>query len=144
MLNNLEKGDIVAIKDTTGATHQVTVLSVRPDYDHPGSFVRFDYINYNEASPMRRTAYPKELMQILKKTTSRPLDPKAPRPGDARAAAPGRIQLNGKVYMEVPTGTEGEVPLNPEGNKQVHPAVTSPQKPVTSRITKGKTSAAAQ
>ncbi len=80
MHNNLEKGDVVAIRNAAGDTRQVTVLQVRQSYENPGQFLRFDYIDHAEASPMRRTAYPKELLQILKKNTTPKIDPKSDRP----------------------------------------------------------------
>lgn len=136
MLNNLEKGDTVAIRDENGQTKQVTVLSVKIDYEKPGAFVRFDYINYNEPSPMRRTAYPKELMSIIKKNTVPKIDPLAQRPGDNRPPQKAVI-IDGKTYIQKTPETTRGVPLNPEAsNTQVHKAVTAPAKPVQSRIKK--------
>jgi hypothetical protein len=135
MLSNIEKGDTVVIRDTEGITHKVTVLSVKPDYERPGAFIRFDYINYGEASPMRRTAYPKELMSIVSKTQVHAPDPKAPRPGDGPANVPqSAVVLNGKVYVERPTGTAGSIPLTP--GVPVPEAIANGPKPVESRIKK--------
>lgn len=140
MLSNIEKGDTVVVRDPEGNTRNVVVLSVKPDYERPGGFVRFDYIDQNEASPMRRTAYPKELMSIVRKSTVKPLDPKAPRPGDESKGTQQAIVINGKVYVERSTGTGQTVPVNPEASNtaQVHEAVAAPAKPVTSRLKKSK------
>lgn len=137
MLNNLEKGDIVAIRNVDGATCSVTVLSVKIDYERPGAFVRFDYINYTEPSPMRRTAYPKELVSIIRKANVKVLDPKQPRPGDGAIKGTQKaVIIDGKVYVEKTPETQGAVPVNAEVKAQVHEAVKSPAKPVTSRIKK--------
>lgn len=137
MLTNLEKGDTVALRDENGATKTVTVLSVKQDYEKAGAFVRFDYINYGEPSPMRRTAYPKELLSIIRKNTAKTIDPKLPRPGDAPAGSPIKaIVIDGKVYVEKTQGTQGEIPINREAKSQVHESVKAPAKPVTSRIRK--------
>lgn len=138
MLNNLEKGDTVVIRDENGQTKQVTVLSVKIDYERPGAFVRFDYINYNEPSPMRRTAYPKEMVSIIRKNAIPKIDPLAQRPGDQRGPQKA-VVIDGKVYIEKTHVTTGDVPINKEaGNTQVHEAVKAPAKPVTSRIRAAK------
>jgi hypothetical protein len=142
MLSNIEKGDIVVIKDPDGATKKVTVLAVKPDYEHPGAFIRFDYIDYGEASPMRRTAYPRELLSIVQKTASKALDPKAPRPGDSAPQGPQKaIVIDGKVYVERTPPTQGSIPVNEAVTTQVHEAVKSPNKPVESRIKKAPVAA---
>lgn len=138
MLNNLEKGDTVVIRDENGQTKQVTVLSVKIDYENPGSFVRFDYINYNEPSPMRRTAYPKEMVSIIRKNTVQKIDPLTARPGDQRTPQKA-VVIDGKVYVEKTQGTNEGIPLNTNvKNTQVHEAVKAPSKPVTSRIKSAK------
>ncbi len=139
MLTNLEKGDVVAIKGPDGQTAVVTVLSVKIDYEHPGQFARFDYINYNEPSPMRRTAWPKELVQIIKKSPVKTVDPKSPRPGDAPApSASEEIIINGKRYVQKVDNKSADVGavINKEAGAQVHESVKAPNKPVTSRINK--------
>lgn len=138
MLNNIEKGDTVVIKDVEGITRTVTVLSVKTDYERPGSFIRFDYINPFEASPMRRTAYPKELMSIVRKSSIKTMDPKSPRPGDGTQQSPQKaIVIDGKVYVERNAQGTQAPPLNHSADtKQVHPAVTAPAQPVTERIKK--------
>lgn len=135
MLTNLEKGDTVAIRDENGQTKTVTVLSVKIDYEKPGSFVRFDYICYSEPSPMRRTAYPKELVSIIKKNTVPKIDPLAQRPGDMRTPQKAVI-IDGKTYVEKTQGITQGVPINEAVNTQVHEAAKAPAKPVTSRIKK--------
>jgi hypothetical protein len=140
----VEKGDIVALKDG----REVEILAVKPDYEHPGAIMRFDYIYRKEASPMRRTEYPSCIVSILRKGTP-PIDPKAVRPGDNRQPAPTKVIIvDGKRYVEKPAdGPQGAVPLTPGVGTQVHPAVKAPAKPVISRIKKaGKvaTAAAAQ
>ena len=135
MLTKLEKGDVVAIRNAAGETKQVTVLSVKPDYDQVGAFLRFDYIDHSEASPMRRTAYPKELLQILKKSPIKTLDPKAPRPGDMRK--PQKVVIiDGRTYVERVTGEQGALPITEGVGPQVHQAVKAPAKPVQERIKK--------
>lgn len=137
MLNNLEKGDKVVIRNDQGETHTVTVLSVKIDYERTGAFVRFDYINYAEASPMRRTAYPKELMSIISKAVVKKIDPKESRPGDTPTNVPRQaIVMNGKVYVEKTTDTQGSIPINQEIKTQVHESVKAPAKPVMERIKK--------
>jgi hypothetical protein len=82
---------------------------------------------------MRRTAYPKELLQILKKTTIPKLDPKAPRPGDART--PGKaVIIDGRTYVERAPGEQGAIPVTDGAGPQVHEAVKAPAKPVKERI----------
>ena len=143
MLTNIEKGDIVVIKDPDGATKKVTVLAVKPDYERPGMFIRFDYIDYGEATPMRRTAYPRELLSIVQKTATKALDPKAPRPGDAPSNVPQKaIVIDGKVYIERTPPTSGSIPVNEAVTSQVHEAVKAPAKPVESRIKKAPVAAA--
>jgi hypothetical protein len=142
MLTNLEKGDVVAIRNATGETRSVTVLSVKQDYDQPGAFLRFDYIDHAEPSPMRRTAYPKELVQILKKTTIPKLDPKAPRPGDSQTPQKAVI-IDGRTYVERSSQGQGSVEsvLVPSAGPQVHKAVKAPPKPVQERIKKAPVAA---
>jgi hypothetical protein len=137
----VEKGDIVALRD--GRT--VEVLSVKPDYEHPGAIVRFDYVDRREASPMRRTDYPSLIINILRKGQPA-IDPKMPRPGDNRAPAPTKVIIvDGKKYIESgPGGPQGPVPLTEGAGTQVHEAVRAPAKPVTSRIKKAAVAAPAK
>lgn len=137
MLNNLEKGDIVAIRNSTGETRQVTVLAVKVDYERAGAFVRFDYIDYNEPSPMRRTAYPKELLQILQKNTTPKLDPKSLREGDLSRPQKAVI-IDGKTYVEKNMNHQQEIPVTAGVGSQVHESVKTPANPVTARIKKAK------
>lgn len=90
---------------------------------------------------MRRTAYPKELVQILRKNTTPKMDPKAPHPGDNHKSSKAVI-IDGKIYVEKTAGEEGPVPLTEGVGHQVHQAVKAPSKPVTTRIKQGKTQAA--
>ncbi len=142
MLTNIEKGDLVVIKDAqTGTTHTVEVLSVKPDYERPGNFARFDYINRAESSPIRRTAWPKELLNIVRKTAVKAMDPKAQRPSEMnKPSASEEIIINGKRYVQKVDAKSQDLDkvINPEANTQVHEAVKAPAKPVTSRITKAK------
>ena len=132
MLANLEKGDTVAIIDELGHTHTVTVLQVKPDPEHPTSFARFDYIDHQEPSPMRRTAWPKQLLRIIKKTEIKALDPKTQRQSDFRTAQKAVI-VDGRTYVEKNPGDRQEVPLTP--GVPAPEAVASPAKPVLSRST---------
>ena len=132
MLLNLEKGDTVAIIDELGHTHTVTVLQVKPDPEHPTSFARFDYIDHQEPSPMRRTAWPKQLLRIIKKSEIKQLDPKAQRPSDFRTAEKAVI-VDGRTYVERKPGQEKPIPLTP--GVLAPEAVASPAKPVLSRST---------
>ena len=132
MLANLEKGDTVAISDELGHTHTVTVLQVKPDPEHPTSFARFDYIDHQESSPMRRTAWPKQLLRIIKKTEIKALDPKTQRQSDFRTAQKAVI-VDGRTYVEKNPGDRQEVPLTP--GVPAPEAVASPAKPVLSRST---------
>jgi hypothetical protein len=132
MLANLEKGDTVAIIDELGHTHTVTVLQVKPDPEHPTSFARFDYIDHQEASPMRRTAWPKQLLRIIKKTEIKAIDPKTQRQSDFRTPQKAVI-IDGVTYAERRPGDQGPIPLNT--NVPAPEAVASPAKPVLSRST---------
>lgn len=113
----LEVHDIVALKDG----REVEVLSIKPDYGQEGGFIRFDYLDRKEASPMRRTAYPSELIRILRKgNVPKAPDPKERRPYDLKDdGAPLPVTI-----------------VNEAANPQVHPAVRAPAKPVLKR---GKT-----
>ena len=133
MLTNLEKGDTVAIIDELGHTHTVTVLQVKPDPEHPTSFARFDYIDHQESSPMRRTAWPKQLLRIIKKSEIKQLDPKAQRPSDLITAQNALI-VNGKTYVERKPGQQPSIPLTP--GVEAPAAVAEPAKPVLSRTHK--------
>ena len=133
MLTNLEKGDTVAIIDELGHTHTVTVLQVKPDPEHPTSFARFDYIDHQESSPMRRTAWPKQLLRIIKKSEIKQLDPKAQRPSDFRTAEKAVI-VDGRTYVERKPGQERPIPLTP--GVEAPAAVAEPAKPVLSRTHK--------
>lgn len=115
MESNLEKGDTVALRDG----RSVEVLKVLPDYEKPGGFIRFDYVDHSEASPMRRTAYPSELLRIVRKTVKKTLDPFAVRPNDDPKPSPIPVSI-----------------VNQEAGPQVHAAVKAPAKPVLKR---GKT-----
>lgn len=108
----VEKGDTVALKDG----RSVEVLKVLQDYDKPGQFVRFDYVDNNEPSPMRRTAWPSDLLRILRKCTKAKLDPKAERPNDNPKIPPTDVNI-----------------VNKEAAPHVHPAVTKPAQPVLTR-----------
>ena len=132
MLANLEKGDTVAIIDELGHTHTVTVLQVKPDPEHPTSFARFDYIDHQEPSPMRRTAWPKQLLRIIKKTEIKAIDPKTQRQSDFRTPQKAVI-IDGVTYAERRPGDQGQIPLNT--NVPAPEAVASPAKPVLSRST---------
>ena len=132
MLANLEKGDTVAIIDELGHTHTVTVLQVKPDPEHPTSFARFDYIDHQAASPMRRTAWPKQLLRIIKKTEIKAIDPKKQRQSDFRTPQKSVI-IDGVIYAERRPGDQGQIPLNT--NVPAPEAVASPAKPVLSRST---------
>ncbi len=139
MNGKVEKGDTVAIKDGAGGTKSVTVMSVKPDYERPGHFLRFDYIDPNESSPMRRTAWPTEMVQIIRKNPNPSPDPKQPRGYDNPTSDPQKvIVVDGREYIQKsPTGQQSPASIiNPEAGKQVHLAVGSPAKPVQSR---GKT-----
>lgn len=136
MLNNLEKGDVVAIRNSSGETKTVTVLQVKQDYERVGAFVRFDYIDHNEPSPMRRTAYPKELVQILKKNVMPKVDPKAERP--IFNTPQKAVIIDGKTYVEKTSNHQATVPVTEGAGPQVHAAVKAPAKPVESRIKKAK------
>lgn len=90
---------------------------------------------------MRRTAYPKELLQILRKNTTPKLDPKAQRPGEMGNGAPQKaVIIDGKTYVEKVPVIQGEVPITPGAGTQVHEAVKAPAKPVTERIKKAQAS----
>jgi len=130
MLNNLEKGDTVAIIDDLGHTHTVTVLQVKPDPEHPTSFARFDYIDQQEPSPMRRTAWPKQLLRIIKKTEIKTLDPKSQRTSDFRTPQKAVI-IDGRTYVEKNPHDNIQVPLTLGVNAPE--AVASPAKPVLTR-----------
>jgi len=136
---NVEKGDTVALRD--GRT--VVVLGVKPDYEHPGSIIRFDYVNPSERSPMRKTGYPSEILNILKKNPNKAPDPKAERPYDNKKPDPTEVVvLNGEEYIKKnKNGQTGAPPVTPAVAPQVHPAVTAPAKPVVKRM-KGPQSAA--
>jgi hypothetical protein len=136
MLLNLEKGDTVAIIDDLGHTHTVTVLQVKPDPEHPTSFARFDYIDHQETSPMRRTAWPKQLLRIIKKNEIKSLDPKEQRPSDFRTAQKAVI-VDGRTYVEKTPGDRQQIPLNP--NVPAPVAVAESPKPVLSRTNKQET-----
>ena len=130
----VEKGDIVALRD--GRT--VEVLSVKPDYEKQGAILRFDFIDRNERSPMRRTEYPSIIINILRKGKQAP-DPKAVRPHDNRDSIQKVIVVDGKEYIQKDPGITGASPaavLNQDAGPQVHPAVKAPVKPVLKR---GKT-----
>ena len=133
MLTNLEKGDTVAIIDELGHTHTVTVLQVKPDPEHPTSFARFDYIDHQEPSPMRRTAWPKQLLRIIKKTEIKVLDPKVQRQSDFRTPQKAVI-IDGVTYAEKRPGDNVVIPINQ--NVSASKVVSSPPKPVTSRDNK--------
>lgn len=131
----LQKGDLVAIRDGQGGTKSVRVESVKPDYEHPGGFLRFDYND----NGMRRTAWPKELLSILKKSVVPTLDPKQPRLGDNEAQSEGKeIVIDGKRYIEKPTSARASQ-VNADAQTQVHPAAKAPAQPVMSRIKKAET-----
>lgn len=130
MLLNLEKGDTVAIIDELGHTHTVTVLQVKPDPEHPRSFARFDYIDHQEPSPMRRTAWPKQLLRIIKKSEIKVLDPKAQRSTDFRTAQKAVI-VDGRTYVEKNPGDRQQIPLTP--GVEASAVVAEPAKPVLSR-----------
>ena len=132
MLANLEKGDTVAIIDELGHTHTVTVLQVKPDPEHPTSFARFDYIDHQEPSPMRRTAWPKQLLRIIKKTEIKAVDPKTQRQSDFRTAEKAVVE-DGRTYVERKPGYQADIPLTP--GVPTPEAVASPAKPVLSRST---------
>lgn len=114
----LEVHDIVALRDG----REVEVLSIKPDYGVEGGFIRFDYLDRKEASPMRRTAYPSELRCILRKSTAaKAPDPKVQRPYDLKDQQPSPLPVT---------------VVNEAANPQVHKAVKAPAKPVLRR---GKT-----
>lgn len=135
MNSKVEKGDTVALRDG----RSVTVMSVKPDYE-TGGFVRFDFIDPSEASPMRRTAYPSDLLQILRKNPTPMPDPKAVRSYDDPEAGPQKVIIvDGQEYISrgpVKANTSPESIINPNAGAQVHQAVKAPAKPVMRR---GKT-----
>lgn len=106
----VEKGDIVAMRDG----RRVEVLSVRLDGD---ALLRFDYIDRQEVSPMRRTAYPSEMGSILRKAERPPTDPKKVRVYDEPVLPPTKVEI-----------------VNQDVGPQVHPAVKAPAKPVLRRV----------
>lgn len=139
----VEKGDFVAIKDGHGGTMEVEVMSVKPDYEK-NSFLRFDYINHQETSPMRRTAWPSDMIRVLRKNPNPLPDPKAIRPYDNPIGGKpdGSVIIDGKVYVPQGKAEVSKDPaaiINPEASQtQVHDAVKSPSKPVGGRIKKSK------
>lgn len=115
MNQNLEVHDVVALRDG----REVEVLSIKPDYGTEGGFIRFDYLDRKEASPMRRTAYPSELLRILRK-------------GQINKAPDPKEQRTYDLKDQTPPPTPVTI-INEGANPQVHPAVKAPAKPVTSR-----------
>lgn len=84
----IEKGDIVALK--TGG--EVEILSVKMDGDE---LRRFDYVDRRDASPMRKTAYPSEILRLLRKGVIRNPNPLAERPYDNTVThKPSPIETN--------------------------------------------------
>lgn len=136
MNHKVEKGDILALKG--GKT--VEVLSVKPDYEREDSILRFDYIDRSELSPMRRTAYPSEIINILRKNQRPSPDPKSVRSYDNPVAKPTKVIIvDGKEYIEKDNNAGSVSPssvLTPGAGTQVHSAVAAPAKPVISRIKK--------
>lgn len=119
-MNQLEKGDIVAIK---GRATEVEVQSVRKDGDH---IIRFDYLDRSEASPMRRTAYPSELISILRKNTRNVLPPKAVHPSDH------------KEFVQPVVVVKKEEGYQPGGQAPTGPAIDTPPPPLTVGVAVGQ------
>jgi len=106
----LEVGDIVALKDG----REVEVLSIKKDYSTEGGFIRFDYLNRKEDSPMRRTAYPSDMVRIIRKNQINKMpDPKERWPHD--------VKDDGKDPLPVTV-------VSQEQKTQVHEPVPAPVK----------------
>lgn len=153
-MQTVEKGDTVAIR-SGGVETSVEVVSVRPDYERPGHFLRFDYINHAEASPMRRTAWPSDMIRVVRKNQRPAPDPKETRAYDLKDSK-GEIVIDGKAYLPHHTAVAGCVIIDgkvfiPKGHvtaspspeaiinpaaaaAQVHTAVAKPARPVQARI----------
>lgn len=111
--NQIERGDILALKDG----RQVEVLTVRMEGEE---LRRFDYIDRNEVSPMRKTAYPSEINTLIRKSVAK----KAPGPLETRTH-------DNPVPKPIPVTV-----VNHEANPEAHPAVSQAPAPVLQR---GKT-----
>lgn len=105
----VEKGDVLALKDG----REVEVLSVKTNGDE---MYRFDFIDRKEESPMRRTAYPSEILRLIRKNQRPPFDPKVEQSYDNPKAPPLPVTI-----------------VNQDAGPQVHPAVKQPAQPVQRR-----------
>lgn len=129
----LERGDVVALKNGI----QAEVQSVRMDGER---LIRFDYINRSEASPMRRTAYPSELLQVLRKNPNKPPAPTTVRSADHKDHVQKVVVVKKEEGYEVPDASkpagavtiEQAAPLTP--GVDVPAAVIARPKPVVTRI----------
>lgn len=128
----LEKGDIVALKNGK----RVEIQSVRMDGDR---LIRFDYLDRTEASPMRRTAYPSELLQILIKHPKQSPDPKEVRHYDAKEAVQKVVVVKKEEGYSLDGQPQGDAQIDEalpitSGLKTTNEAVVTKAKPVVTRI----------
>lgn len=129
MDNQLEKGDVIALKNGK----RVEVLSVRTDGN---TLLRFDYIDRSEVSPMRRTEYPSAISAMLQKSKNRSNDPKDERPYDNPKPKPQEvIVVNGKEFIEnIKAPQQNHDNINHQVGLGGHDAIKEGPKPILTRV----------